>query len=123
MGDLLAFTTEYKTEAELYKKMLKIYSITRGLQLTQREIEVLVRYMRNGYSKETKELIKKELKFSTNNYIHVINFHLKRKGLLETDKYNKYKKHLSPELQNIKELAENNNYNKMLPIIFNQKNS
>lgn len=116
---ILAFNCPYNTESELYRKVMKIYNIMAEKNLTDKQIETLIMYIRYGYSKKTKEVINKELNFKSENYIHVMNHNLKQKGMLVDDPYNKRKKDISLELQNIKNFVEKKQSEKLLPLIFN----
>lgn len=116
--DILTFKCRYDKESDLYRKVLRVYNIVADKSLTDKQIETLIMYIRYGYSRETKEVVIKELKFKSPNYIHVMNHKLKKKGMLVDDKYNKRKKHISEELTNIKNFVEKRRSEKMLPIIF-----
>lgn len=120
--DILSFSCSYDKETELYRKAIRIYSIVSDKKLADKQIEALIMYIRYGYSRETKEVIKKELKFKSENYIHVMNFKLKQQGMLVDDKYNRTKKHISQEIKNIKNFVESNKSKKILPLIFNTSN-
>lgn len=118
------FESQYSRETELYRKVLEVYSAMAGIGLTDKEIEVLIMYIRYGYNKETKEIIIKELKFKSSNYIHVMNFNLKKKGMLVDDKYQRTKKEISSTLKDIKEFIELKKEQKLLPLnfVFNVNN-
>jgi len=118
MKQLLTFQSNYDRETDLYRKVLGVYSVVMDLRLTTKEIEVLIMYMRYGYCKETKEVINKELNFKSSNYIHVMNFKLKKKGMLVDDPYNRVKKNISPTLKDIKEFVELKKKQKLLPLFF-----
>lgn len=117
-GSILAFQSNYSKDSDIYRKIIKIYNIVADIGLTNNEIETIIMYIKYGYSRETKKVVEKELKFKNSNYIHVMNHKLKTKGMLVNCEYNKMKKNLSKELQNIKELVNNGNDEKILPIIF-----
>lgn len=118
---ILTFKSKYKKEADLYRKIIHVYNIIADLDLSDKQIEALIRYIRHGYSIDTKDLIEKELNFKSSNYIHVMNHYLKKKGCLVDDTKNRRKKHISKELQNIKDLVENGKMKKLLPVLFVQK--
>lgn len=124
MKNILMFESQYSRETELYRKVLEVYSAMAGIGLTDKEIEVLIMYIRYGYNKETKEIIIKELKFKSSNYIHVMNFNLKKKGMLVDDKYQRTKKEISSTLKDIKEFIELKKEQKLLPLnfVFNVNN-
>lgn len=115
---ILAFSCRYDKESDLYRKVMHIYNIMADKKLTDKQIETLIMYIRYGYSKETKTVIMNELKFKSVNYIHVMNHNLKQKGMLVDDPYNKRKKNISSELQNIKNFVEKKQAEKLLPLIF-----
>jgi len=94
--------TIYKNELDLITKVLRIYSITRlNTNLVKKEEEILVFYIKFGYNKETKELIKSELKMK-NTHLNQVNYSLQKKGFLVADEYNRQKKNLSESLVQIK---------------------
>lgn len=97
---------------------MRIYNIVADIGLTDKEIETLIMYIRYGYSVNTKSVIIKELKFKSQNYIHVMNCKLKKKGMLLDDPYNKRKKELSTDLKNIKNFVEMKKSEKVLPLLF-----
>lgn len=117
---LFAFTCNYDTESELYRKVMHVYNIIADIGLTDKQIETLIMYIRYGYSRETKEVVMKELNFKSDNYIHVMNHKLKKKGMLVDNPYNKRKKDISEELQNIKDFVEKRRSEKMLPLLFRE---
>lgn len=100
---------------------MHVYNIIADIGLTDKQIETLIMYIRYGYSKETKEVVTKELNFKSDNYIHVMNHKLKKKGMLVDNVYNKRKKEISKELENIKNFVEKNKSEKMLPLLFRQR--
>lgn len=116
--NLLSFKCRYDTESRLYRKVMHVYNIVADLSLTDKEIETLIMYIRYGYSKETKLVVAKEFKFKSDNYIHVMNYNLKKKGMLVDDPYNRAKKDISEELKNIKDFVEKKSSKKLLPLIF-----
>lgn len=120
-GKFFTFACNYDTEAELYRKVMHVYNIIADIGLTDKQIETLIMYIRYGYSKETKEVVTKELNFKSDNYIHVMNHKLKKKGMLVDNVYNKRKKEISKELENIKNFVEKNKSEKMLPLLFRQR--
>lgn len=99
---------------------MHVYNIIADIGLTDKQIETLIMYIRYGYSRETKEVVMKELNFKSDNYIHVMNHKLKKKGMLVDDTYNKRKKDISKELQNIKDFVEKRRSEKMLPLLFKE---
>lgn len=115
---LLAFKCAYDKESDLYRKVMHVYNIVADKQLTDKQIETLIMYIRYGYSRETKSVVMRELNFKSENYIHVMNHNLKKKGMLVDDEYNKRKKNISKELQRIKDFVEKKQAKKMLPLIF-----
>lgn len=93
---------EYSNELDLITKVLRIYSITRlNTKLVKKEEEVLVFYIKYGYSKDTKDLIKEELDMKST-HLNQLNYNLQKKGFLVTDGYNRQKKHLSNSLEQIR---------------------
>lgn len=118
--NLFAFKCNYDTESELYRKVMHVYNIIADIGLTDKQIETLIMYIRYGYSKETKEVVTKELKFKSDNYIHVMNHSLKKKGMLVDDVYNQRKKVISEELKNIKTFVEKKKSMKILPLILKE---
>lgn len=99
---------------------MHVYNIIADIGLTDKQIETLIMYIRYGYSRETKEVVMKELNFKSDNYIHVMNHKLKKKGMLVDNPYNKRKKDISEELQNIKDFVEKRRSEKMLPLLFKE---
>lgn len=93
---------KYKNEMELLRKIIRIYSIVKlNDDLENHEEEVLMFYFKYGYSPETKEKIKDTLEISAH-YLNTINYHLDKKGYLKKDEYNKQKKHLTNDLEELK---------------------
>ena len=79
------------------------YSPTKtSKHLRPRLVDVLIQYIHRGYSKETKEEIKRVLKIDTKN-LNQINAELTRKGYLIKDKYNDRKKEINSELQKLRD--------------------
>lgn len=117
MNNILTFEYSFNRESDLYRKLLEVYSVMYNLGLTGAEVEVLVMYLRHGFSTEAKKVIIKELNFKSMNYINVINFKLKQKGML-IDSYNRNKKELAPLLVELKKFVALKRKKKMLPLIF-----
>lgn len=114
---IFSLETPYKTESDLYKSLLKCYNLICSKNITDREIEFLTIYLKYGYSRETRKLVKEQYGINSN-YVGVINHSLKTKGLLVDDERNFNKKSLSSDLLDIKNFVEGSSNDKMLPIIF-----
>lgn len=114
---IFSFEAPYKTETDLYKSLLKCYDLVCSKNITDREIEFLTIYLKYGYSKDTRKLIKDQFDIKPN-YVGVINHSLKTKGLLIEDERNYNKKSLSDDLIQIKNFVENGKSDKILPIVF-----
>lgn len=108
---------KYKTEIELYKSVLKCYNLICSKGMTEREIDFLSMYLKYGYNRETRKIIRESYDVNSN-YIGVLNHTLKTKGFLIKDERNENKKHLSEDLIRIKEFVEGGSDVKILPISF-----
>lgn len=114
---IFSLEAPYKSEADLYKSLLKCYNLICSKNITDKEIEFLSIYLRYGYSKETRKLVREQFDISAN-YVGVINHALKTKGLLVDDERNFNNKSLSKDLLDIKSFVESSTNDKILPIIF-----
>tara|TARA_R100000656_G_scaffold123143_4_gene99375 strand:- start:758 stop:1174 length:417 start_codon:yes stop_codon:yes gene_type:complete len=103
----------YKNEVDFVDKLLSIYSAMNSSkptkkdkdktsQLRQFEKDVLIYYIRFGYSTETKKRISKELG-KTLDSVTQANFHLTNKGYLVSSKTNHSNKKLNKEMQRIRD--------------------
>ena len=95
----------YNNEIDLVDKLLSLYSITRKSkknQLRKFEKDILIYYMRFGYSAATKKLIQDELGKSKDS-ITQATFYLAKKGYLDQNPTNFSKKKLSKDLVRFKE--------------------
>lgn len=114
---IFSLEAPYKSEADLYKSLLKCYNLICSKNITDKEIEFLSIYLRYGYSKETRKLVREQFDISAN-YVGVINHTLKTKGLLVDDERNFNNKSLSKDLLDIKSFVESSTNDKILPIVF-----
>ena len=69
---IFSLEAPYKSEADLYKSLLKCYNLICSKNITDKEIEFLSIYLRYGYSKETRKLVREQFDISAN-YVGVIN--------------------------------------------------
>ena len=118
---IFSLEAPYKSEADLYKSLLKCYNLICSKNITEREVEFLTVYLKYGYSNDTRKLIRDQYKIKAN-YVGVINHSLKTKGLLIDDERNYNKKTLCNDLIGIKNFVESGSSDKILPIIFKFKN-
>jgi hypothetical protein len=100
---------KFNNEIELIDKLLKIYDLSReiadGVQpkpLRKFERDILIYYMRYGYSKETKLIIEKDTDKKSNAIIQT-DFLLKKAGYLEDSKNNFRMKKLNTALEKIRQ--------------------
>lgn len=95
----------YKNEIDFVDKLISIYSITSKKsdeQIRKFEKDVLIYYMRFGYSSDTKKKISIALKKSLET-ITQATFFLKEKGYLVDSKSNFSRKELCKDLQEMKD--------------------
>ena len=101
--NLYRLPLKYKNDLELYEHIIRIFSVVMlNDELENREGEALMFYFKHGYSSDTKDMIKSALGISEH-YLNTINYNLDKKGYLRKDDRNKQKKHLSHELQKLKD--------------------
>lgn len=94
---------KYKNTVDMLSKLVSIYSIVKKAekdQILPFERDILVYYILFGFSRETKDTIKKELKKSDNS-INTTNSNLRKKGFLVRHKTNFTMGHVSKELQSL----------------------
>ena len=101
----------FKNEVDLIDKLLKIYDLSKDKvidkngkvkQLRNFEREVLVYYIRYGYSKETKNLIQQDTGKKLNAIVQT-DFLLKEAGYLEDLEHNYRMKKLNSYLEKMRE--------------------
>lgn len=93
--------TKYRNEIDLIDKILRVYSISQEVSLRNFERLILVYYIRNGYSKETKEFIKEDTGKKDGD-IRVADVHLREKGYLLSSEKNLRMSKLSPDMESIR---------------------
>lgn len=102
---------EFKNDIDLINKLLRIYELSkeevldskgRVKQLRNFERQILVYYIRYGYSKETKEMIAEDTGKKLNLIVQT-DFLLKEAGYLEDLENNYRMKKLNPALEKIRE--------------------
>ncbi|MDR1019008.1 MAG: hypothetical protein LBM02_09960 [Lachnospiraceae bacterium] len=110
---IIKIDKEYTSEHELYYKMISIHNVVEGWGLTPTQINILVYLIRLGISKDTKDIICKNLKISepslnTNlSYLRQGKVGNKRiKKLLEISENNNNITLLKQELKDIKDIIE-----------------
>lgn len=103
------YLNKMKVDSDFDKisKIVSIFSIIKNgnlgeMHIRQRCVEVISYYVLFGYSSETRALITESLKISKKN-LNQINSELTLKGYLVKDSRNYHTKHLSQELQRIKD--------------------
>ncbi|MAX51569.1 MAG: hypothetical protein CMH22_06275 [Methylophaga sp.] len=114
--------TKYKHEVELVDRIISIYSTIKKdkkNQILPFEKEILIYYILNGFSKETKEIIKTEKK-KNNSQIDTANCNLRRKGFLIKGNKNQKISYVKEEIQ---EMVDSflNNKNQFYVIQFEKK--
>ncbi len=92
----------YKNEIDKVDKILQIYSLTQNKPLRNFERVILIYYIRNGYSKETKEFIKEDTGKKDGD-IRVADLHLRNKGFLNASLTNLRMSNLSPDMESIRQ--------------------
>jgi len=120
-------TFQYSNELELISTIIKIYSlVSRKQKLTEKEEDILMFYIKYGYSAKTKNAIVKDVKKNnvkddhtkiTKKHLDVINHALKNKGYLDNHPTNGRLKVLSKDLQNLSDVFMNRNGEKMMYLI------
>jgi hypothetical protein len=91
----------YKNEIDKVDKILQIYSLTQNRPLRNFERIILIYYIRNGYSKETKEFIKEDTGKKDGD-IRVADLHLRNKGFLDASLTNLRMSKLSSDMESIR---------------------
>lgn len=116
----------FVSQHELYYKMIAVHNITKDWGLSPTQMNIIVYLIRHGYSKETKDIICKNLKItesslSTNlSYLRKGKVGKKRiKQLLDTSYKNTNITLLSQELKDIKEMVENGSKNVFIQFLDN----
>lgn len=119
--NVLSFSVEYDTDRELYTHVVKLYNLVCNKKITDREVPFVVYYLKYGYNKEVKKMLREELGVKSN-HIDVINHKLREKGILIQDEYNKNNHRLCEEVLSLKSFVESSQTIKMIPIIFKNGN-
>lgn len=109
---------KYKNEIDLIDKILKIYSISQEVNLRNFERTILIYYIRNGYSKETKEFIRQDTSKKEGD-IRVADTNLRRKGFLKTSMGNMRMSELSSDMESIRQSFVKNKKN-IYVLVFNK---
>lgn len=94
--------SKYKNEIDIIDKILRVYSISQDKPLRNFERLILIYYIRNGYSKDTKEFIKEDTDKKDGD-IRVADVHLREKGYLITHPNNQRMSKLSQDMNSIRE--------------------
>lgn len=103
MAQIYGNTFKYKTDIDLLSLVIRIFSIVKlDDDLENHQERVLMFYIKYGYSPDTKDKIISSLGIKRH-YLNTINHHLDKKGYLIKDNNNRQKKHLSAELQQLRE--------------------
>lgn len=118
--NIISFSVSYETERELYTHVIKLYNLVCDKKITKREIPFVVSYLKYGYSKETKDMLTSELGVNSND-IDVLNFNLRKKGILIQNKYNKHNSFLCDDILTLKNFVEGTGSLKVIPIVFKEK--
>ena len=116
----------YRDKLDLLKKVLKVYATLinvnkKGNYLRPRLVDVLAFYILFGYNKETKILIMESLKMDVKN-LNQINSELSKKKFLIRDSNNFTKKHISKELDELKNYFLSDDLSKVFAIKFVKNN-
>lgn len=120
---ILADFCVYKNEIDFVDKLLSIYSVvkmSKDNQLRKFEKDVLIYYIRFGYSTETKKKINKELGKSDST-ITQATFFLAKKGYLVPSKRNLSQKKLNLELRRLRDGFLGDGRKKVLALGFKRK--
>lgn len=111
------FNLYYTDKLDLCQKLMSIYATVTNLSvgsvfLPPRHTQVLGFYMAMDYNKTSKGMITDALGINTKN-LNQVNSKLDRSGYLIKDKYNCRKRHLSSELQHMKDTFLNGEPDRM----------
>lgn len=108
---IIQLEKEYNSEHELYFKMISIHNVVEDWGLTPTQINILVYLIRLGFSKETKEIICKNLKISPSSLSTNLSYlrqgkvgSKKIKKLLETSNNNQNITLIKQELKDVKDI-------------------
>jgi len=112
MKPVYVFNLPYENKHELFLHFITLYGVCQNLAkgknyLRPKLAEVLTYYVVMGYSDETKKYIVDNHEKMNYGNLNNINSQLTKKGYLVTDKYRAHFKHLSTELQTMKDYIEN----------------
>lgn len=108
---IIRLDKEYTSEHELYFKMISIHNVVEDWGLTPTQINILVYLIRLGFSKETKEIICKNLKISESSLSTNLSYlrqgkvgNKKIKKLLETSNNNQNITLIKQELKDVRDI-------------------
>ena len=96
-----SLTIEYKSDLDLITTLLKIYAITKKVEIRDFEIKVMKYYIKFGYSKETQEMIIEDTGKKLG-AIKTTETLLRKKGFLLKGEMNQRKSSLSPEMEGLR---------------------
>lgn len=124
---VLKIDKKYESEFELYYTLLSVHNVVLKWGLSETQIQILIHILRFGYSKQTKEIIKKNLGITENSLITNLSYlrqgkvgNRNVKKLLEVSPNNINITLLTQDLKNIKSLIETKDGNRGLYFQFNQ---
>ena len=117
---------KYDSEFELYYTMISMYNVIENWGLTDTHISILIYLIRLGYSKDTKDIICKNINITEKSLTTTLS-HLRQgkvgkrviKKLLKTSPTNLNVTLLSTELKDIKTIVESMDENKAFYVKFN----
>ena len=97
-----------KTEHQMFKMILGFNDIIYDWKLTKSQAEILVYYLRFGYSSSTKDVILNNTDVKNRQSLNTQNNLLTNKKLIIADTKNKHNKKFCKELLNIRDFVKNN---------------
>ena len=113
--------TDRLTEIEEIIRCIKIFVILKDIKkLTGRKQQVLAHYLLDGYSKETKKIVIKELNITDSN-LNNINHELRSMGVINSVGYNQSTNEVNRDLLELKNFIVNSKGNYILIKLNNER--
>ena len=116
---------KYVSENDFYHKLISIHNVVEDWGLTSTQINILVYLIRLGFTKDTKEIICKNLGISDKSLTTNLSYlrtgrvgKKKIKKLIDTSKTNLNISLLTVELKDIKKIVESKDVNKRISVLF-----
>lgn len=110
MSKIPIITGNIKTDLEKLGKIVTIYCLMNNIKIRGFEVDVLVYYLKYGYSDETRSMISEDTGKNIT-YINTTNTHLRDLGFIEKGVNNLRKSKLSEEMEKLRKqfITDGNN--------------